>query len=78
MSLYCGFSFVNYWLCLSNCLDTLNSKAVFGMAPFASLTADVCGCMCFSCDSGPDKLTECLLSGHLNRCLSPYDFSVLD
>lgn len=74
----CAFSFVNYRLCLSNCLDTLNSKVIFGKAPFGSSTADVWGYMCFSCGAGPDRLTECLLSGYLNRCLSTYAFSALD
>lgn len=78
MSLCCGFSFVNYWLCLSNYLDTLNSQVIFGKTPFGSLTADVWSYMCFSCGSGPDRLTECLLSGCLNRCLSTYAFSAPD
>lgn len=51
---------------------------IFGRAPFGSLTADVWGSMCFSCGAGPDRLTECLLSGYLNRCLSTYAFSALD
>lgn len=72
LCLCCGFSFVYHWLCLSSCLDTSNSKVIFGKAPFGSLTADVWGYMCFSCGPGPARLTECLLSGRLNRCLSTY------
>lgn len=75
MYVCCRFSLVNYWLRLSNYLDTLNSKVIFGKAPFGFLTADVWGYMCFSCGAGPDRLTECLLSGCLNRCLSTYAFS---
>lgn len=71
-------SFINYWLCLSNCLNTLNSKVIFGKAPFGFLTADVWGYMCLGCASGPSKLIECLLSGYLNRCPNTYAFSLLD
>lgn len=68
----------SYWLCLPHCLDTLNSELIFGKAPFGSLTADVWLSMCLSCGAGPDRLTECLLSGCLNRCLSAYAFSARD
>ena len=70
MSVCCGFSSINYWLCLSSCLDILNSRVILGKAPFGSLTADVWGYICFSCGAGPAGMTECLLSGCLNRCLS--------
>lgn len=76
--LCCGVFFVDYWLCLPHCLDTLNSELIFGKAPFGSLTADVWRSMCLSCGAGPDRLTECLLSGCLNRSLSAYAFSAWD